>query len=80
MNFPDSAECSFALDEIELFYFFILLVRKYDPDIFIGYEVQKMSLGYLIKRGNELCKNTIFFRPLKSTCLILPYVIMLFIK
>ena len=54
MNFPTLTECSFALDEKELFLFFVSLVRKFDPDVLMGYEVQKASLGYLLKRGEQL--------------------------
>ena len=56
MNFPKLTECSFALDENELFVFFIFLVQKFDPDVLMGYEVQKSSLGYLLKRGEVLGK------------------------
>jgi hypothetical protein len=40
--------------EESLFQAFIQLVRKHDPDILVGFEVQMASLGYLIERANAL--------------------------
>ena len=54
MNFPLSWTIEFALDERELFSFFNAVIHKHDPDIIIGYEVQKESLGYLLKRGDVM--------------------------
>ena len=56
MNFPGSWTLEFALDERELFSFFSAVIHKHDPDIVIGYEVQKESLGYLLKRGDVMGK------------------------
>ena len=56
MNFPGSWTLEFALDERELFSFFSAVMHKHDPDIIIGYEVQKESLGYLLKRGDVMGK------------------------
>lgn len=56
MNFPGSWTLEFALDERELFSFFSAVIHKHDPDIIIGYEVQKESLGYLLKRGDVMGK------------------------
>lgn len=47
-------------EEKELFLEFLQLVRKWDPDILIGYEVQMLSWGYLTQRALvfdvDLCK------------------------
>ena len=40
--------------EIKLFHGFIRCVRFYDPDIMIGWEIQKLSLGYIIDRAMYL--------------------------
>jgi DNA polymerase family B, exonuclease domain len=56
MTFPGSWTLEFALDERELFSFFSAVMHKHDPDIIIGYEVQKESLGYLLKRGDVMGK------------------------
>lgn len=37
-------------NESELFHSFIALIREVDPDILVGFEVQKQSIGYLIDR------------------------------
>lgn len=37
-------------DEMSMLKAFVLLIRKYDPDILIGYEVQMSSIGYMIER------------------------------
>ena len=44
-------------NENELFNSFIEIVRKYDPDIFVGYEVQNSSIGYLIERAKFIHRN-----------------------
>lgn len=41
-------------NEMALFEHFIELVRHWDPDIFSGYEIERVSWGYLIDRGNLL--------------------------
>jgi DNA polymerase zeta len=47
-------------EEKDLFHAFLHLTHKWDPDIFIGYEVQMLSWGYLIQRALsfdlDLCK------------------------
>ena len=58
MNFPKSWTIEYAVDERELFTLFAALIKKHDPDIIIGYEVQKESLGYLLKRGDVMGKIT----------------------
>lgn len=50
-------EFSFFNNEIELLKGFIQLIRTYDPDIIIGYEIQMQSLGFIIERANFLSKN-----------------------
>lgn len=42
-----------ASDEKSLLLLFVDVVRRSDPDMIAGYEVQKSSLGYIIERGTE---------------------------
>lgn len=41
-------------DEVKMMEHFVHLIRKLDPDILSGYEIEKTSWGYLIDRGNVL--------------------------
>ena len=59
MNFPKSWKIEYAIDERELFTLFVRLIKQHDPDILIGYEVQKESIGYLLKRGDVMGKDNI---------------------
>ncbi|XP_065226128.1 DNA polymerase zeta catalytic subunit [Planococcus citri] len=43
--------------EAELFNRFLGVIRKWDPDMFIGYEVEMLSWGFLIQRGHFLGRN-----------------------
>ncbi|XP_068087412.1 DNA polymerase zeta catalytic subunit isoform X2 [Hyperolius riggenbachi] len=47
-------QVTYALDEKDLFEKFLSLIRKYDPDILVGYEVQMHSWGYLLQRASAL--------------------------
>ncbi|KAM8952408.1 DNA polymerase zeta catalytic subunit isoform 2-T2 [Pelodytes ibericus] len=47
-------EVTNAVDEKELFEKLLHLVRRYDPDILVGYEVQMRSWGYLLQRASAL--------------------------
>ncbi|KAK3703107.1 hypothetical protein QZH41_012654 [Actinostola sp. cb2023] len=38
-------------EEKDIFQAFLFLVRKWDPDVLIGYEIQMLSWGYLIQRA-----------------------------
>uniref|UniRef100_A0A914D5P5 DNA polymerase n=1 Tax=Acrobeloides nanus TaxID=290746 RepID=A0A914D5P5_9BILA len=40
--------------EIMLFHKIVAVIEKYDPDILVGYEIKKFSLGYLADRANHL--------------------------
>ncbi|XP_075227107.1 DNA polymerase zeta catalytic subunit [Lycorma delicatula] len=51
----DSVLC--VPDEKSLVFEFIQLVRKWDPDIFLGYEIEMLSWGYLIQRAYNLNMN-----------------------
>ncbi|CAH2252147.1 DNA polymerase zeta catalytic subunit isoform X1 [Pelobates cultripes] len=50
-------EVTYAADEKELFEKLLHLIRRYDPDILIGYEVQMHSWGYLLQRASALNVN-----------------------
>ncbi|XP_028858187.1 DNA polymerase zeta catalytic subunit isoform X2 [Denticeps clupeoides] len=54
-------QVSYATDEKELFQEVIDMIRKFDPDILLGYEVQLHSWGYLLQRastlGVDLCQE-----------------------
>lgn len=47
----------FVPNEKELFVTFIEKVRRWDPDILIGYEIETLSWGYLLERGYVLSLN-----------------------
>ncbi|KAG9493376.1 hypothetical protein GDO78_001340 [Eleutherodactylus coqui] len=47
-------QTTYVTDEKELFEQLISLVRRYDPDILLGYEVQMYSWGYLLQRASAL--------------------------
>ncbi|CAN7988516.1 unnamed protein product [Ixodes hexagonus] len=40
--------------EMDLFDALVTLIRRWDPDILVGYEIQKSSWGYLLERGSYL--------------------------
>ncbi|XP_013401408.1 uncharacterized protein LOC106167234 [Lingula anatina] len=50
-------ETSYVKDERELFVKFLELVRKWDPDILVGFEIQMLSWGYLLQRAAYLEVN-----------------------
>ncbi|XP_015276270.1 PREDICTED: DNA polymerase zeta catalytic subunit-like [Gekko japonicus] len=53
-------EVTYATDERALFQEVVNIVKRYDPDILLGYEVQMHSWGYLLQRaaalGVDLCQ------------------------
>ncbi|XP_060094185.1 DNA polymerase zeta catalytic subunit [Heteronotia binoei] len=53
-------EVTYATDERTLFQEVVNIVKRYDPDILLGYEVQMHSWGYLLQRaaalGVDLCQ------------------------
>nr|XP_015209617.1 PREDICTED: LOW QUALITY PROTEIN: DNA polymerase zeta catalytic subunit [Lepisosteus oculatus] len=54
-------QVTYTTDEKELFQAVIDTIRRYDPDILLGYEVQMRSWGYLLQRasalGVDLCQQ-----------------------
>ncbi|XP_041662079.1 DNA polymerase zeta catalytic subunit isoform X2 [Cheilinus undulatus] len=54
-------QVTYATDEKELFQELITIMRRFDPDILVGYEVQMHSWGYLLQRaaalGGDLCQQ-----------------------
>lgn len=48
---------TYTCDEKELFEEVSNIIRKYDPDILVGYEVQMHSWGYLLQRASTLGVN-----------------------
>jgi DNA polymerase zeta len=44
----------YVYEEKELFEIFIKAIRKHDPDIFVGFEIQKLSWCYLVRRALKL--------------------------
>ncbi|KAK2856635.1 hypothetical protein Q5P01_005370 [Channa striata] len=54
-------QVAYAADEKMLFQELITIIRRYDPDILVGYEVQMQSWGYLLQRaaalGVDLCQQ-----------------------
>ncbi|XP_025040532.2 DNA polymerase zeta catalytic subunit isoform X2 [Pelodiscus sinensis] len=47
-------EVTYAVDERALFQEVVNIVKRYDPDIMLGYEVQMHSWGYLLQRAAAL--------------------------
>ncbi|KAG8444660.1 hypothetical protein GDO86_009719 [Hymenochirus boettgeri] len=47
-------DVTYADDEKQLFEILLGLVRRFDPDIVLGYEVQMHSWGYLLQRASAL--------------------------
>ncbi|KAJ3606662.1 hypothetical protein NHX12_026181 [Muraenolepis orangiensis] len=54
-------QVTYTVDEKKLLEELLLVVRRFDPDILIGYEVQMRSWGYLLQRasalGIDLCQK-----------------------
>ncbi|XP_054617424.1 DNA polymerase zeta catalytic subunit isoform X2 [Dunckerocampus dactyliophorus] len=54
-------QVTYAADEKMLFQELVAIMRKFDPDILFGYEVQMHSWGYLLQRaavvGVDLCQQ-----------------------
>ncbi|XP_033505189.2 DNA polymerase zeta catalytic subunit isoform X2 [Epinephelus lanceolatus] len=54
-------QVTYATDEKALFQELITIMRRFDPDILLGYEVQMHSWGYLLQRaaalGVDLCQQ-----------------------
>nr|XP_040017164.1 DNA polymerase zeta catalytic subunit isoform X2 [Gasterosteus aculeatus aculeatus] len=54
-------QVTYATDEKVLFQELIAVMRRFDPDILVGYEVQMHSWGYLLQRaaalGVDLCQQ-----------------------
>ncbi|XP_032398313.1 DNA polymerase zeta catalytic subunit isoform X2 [Etheostoma spectabile] len=54
-------QVTYAADEKVLFQELIAIMRRFDPDILVGYEVQMRSWGYLLQRaaalGVDLCQQ-----------------------
>ncbi|CAJ1077657.1 LOW QUALITY PROTEIN: DNA polymerase zeta catalytic subunit [Xyrichtys novacula] len=50
-------QVTYAADEKELFQELVTIIRRYDPDILVGYEVQMQSWGYLLQRASALGVN-----------------------
>uniref|UniRef100_A0A0R3RZD2 DNA polymerase n=1 Tax=Elaeophora elaphi TaxID=1147741 RepID=A0A0R3RZD2_9BILA len=48
---------TFVASEIELFDAFVSVVRRYDPDIVIGFNTQRYSWGYLTERSLAIGRN-----------------------
>ncbi|CAH0515493.1 unnamed protein product [Peronospora belbahrii] len=44
----------FASDERDLLHSLEALIRRWDPDFLVGFEVQKSSIGYLVDRASQM--------------------------
>ncbi|XP_050394966.2 DNA polymerase zeta catalytic subunit [Patella vulgata] len=53
----DNLILTYVTDEQELLEEFIQLTHKWDPDILVGYEIQMLSLGYILQRAAQLSLN-----------------------
>ncbi|XP_028903006.1 DNA polymerase zeta catalytic subunit isoform X1 [Ornithorhynchus anatinus] len=47
-------EVTYAVDERALFQEVVNIIKRYDPDILLGYEIQMHSWGYLLQRAAAL--------------------------
>uniref|UniRef100_A0A4W5MVD9 DNA polymerase zeta catalytic subunit n=1 Tax=Hucho hucho TaxID=62062 RepID=A0A4W5MVD9_9TELE len=47
-------QVTYAVNEKQLFQEVVNVMRRFDPDILVGYEVQMRSWGYLLQRASEL--------------------------
>uniref|UniRef100_A0A8C4LE47 DNA polymerase zeta catalytic subunit n=1 Tax=Equus asinus TaxID=9793 RepID=A0A8C4LE47_EQUAS len=50
-------EVTYAADEKALFQEIAAIIKRYDPDILLGYEIQMHSWGYLLQRAAALSVN-----------------------
>lgn len=50
----------FCANEISALKKFVEMMRKYDPDIVIGYEIQLNSWGYLVERAHQKSISHLF--------------------
>ncbi|XP_074603452.1 DNA polymerase zeta catalytic subunit isoform X3 [Brevipalpus obovatus] len=50
----DSVETIYASNEIDMLTKFVSIVRKHDPDILVGYEIELSSWAYLLQRAEFL--------------------------
>jgi len=61
LSFPDfhptQPTLQYFATERSLLHGFISLIRRLDPDIMLGYEIQKGSLGYIVERSQYLQWN-----------------------
>lgn len=53
-SFGLEVDSEFVADEIELLQRLVDLVKKWDPDIFVGYEIEMASWGYIIQRSQAI--------------------------
>ncbi|ESO87294.1 hypothetical protein LOTGIDRAFT_107156 [Lottia gigantea] len=53
----DNLVISYVSDEQELLDEFIQLVHRWDPDVMVGFEIQMLSLGYILQRAAHLSLN-----------------------
>ncbi|XP_028970573.2 DNA polymerase zeta catalytic subunit isoform X2 [Esox lucius] len=47
-------QVTYTVDEKQLFQEVVTIMRRFDPDILVGYEVQMRSWGYLLQRASAL--------------------------
>uniref|UniRef100_A0A674C2Q5 DNA polymerase zeta catalytic subunit n=1 Tax=Salmo trutta TaxID=8032 RepID=A0A674C2Q5_SALTR len=47
-------QVTYAVNEKQLFQEVVTMMRRFDPDILVGYEVQMRSWGYLLQRASAL--------------------------
>jgi DNA polymerase zeta len=54
---PPLCDIQLAETEAQLFQLFIKIVGQADPDFFIGYDINRNSFGFLVKRGKVININ-----------------------
>lgn len=58
-NVNDNYKIEYVCDELTMINKFLDLIKEFNPDILIGYEIEMASWGYLIDRGYVLSLNLI---------------------
>ncbi len=56
---PKDVKIEYATDEVVLLMMFVDIVKQYDPDIIVGYEIDTLSWGYVLQRANVLNMNVL---------------------
>ena len=59
--FANDVQVHFFSTEIMMIELFANMIRRWDPDILVGYELHSSSFGYMIERYRTLCQQDLSF-------------------